>query len=89
MATDLSTRPAGASYSVPSIIAIISAMAAWFVGAWFSILLAIVAVAAGAIGVVISIHPAKRGGVLSAVAIALGVLAILVGIIRIVFGILS
>lgn len=89
MATDLSPRPAaGASYSVPSIIAIISAIAAWFVGAGLSIVLSIVALIFGAIGVVMSIHPAKRGGVLSAAAIGLGALAIVVSIIALIFKIL-
>ena len=90
MATELSTRrDTGASYSVPSIIAIISAAASWFVSAGWSIFLAVLALLFGAIGVVMSIHPAKRGGVLSIVAIILGALAMLVSIIAVIFKILS
>jgi hypothetical protein len=85
MATDITTRSeSGASFSIPSIIAIIAAAASWFVDAGWSILLAILALIFGIIGVVMAISPAKRGGVLSIVAIGLAALAIVVSIIALI-----
>jgi hypothetical protein len=92
MADDLayrSTASSGAKFSIPSIIAIICAIASWFVGAGLSILLAIVAIVFGLIGVVMSIHPARRGGTTSIFAVLLGALALVVSIIALIFNILT
>jgi hypothetical protein len=75
------------SFSLPSILAIVAAIASFFVGAFLQILLAIAAIILGAIGVFISISPAKRGGIMSVLSIVIGVLAIIIAIVRGVLGI--
>ena len=78
-----------ASFSIPSIIAIVCAAGAWFVGPGWSILLAIVAIIAGLLGAVVAVSPAKRGGMLSIMAILMSALAIVVSVIVIIFKILA
>lgn len=91
MTTDLTHRRGmpEASYSVASIIAIVCAIAAWVVSAGWSILLAIVAIIAGLIGAAAAISPNKRGGVMSIIAILIGLIAIVVSIIALIFRVLT
>ena len=58
---EVQTREA-AKFSIPSIIAIIAAIASFPVGALMGFLLAIVAVIFGAIGFILSLSPRVRGG---------------------------
>jgi len=48
------------------------------------IFLAIAAVVLGAVGIVLSILPGRRGGLLSAISVLLGVVGVAVAIIRII-----
>ena len=78
---DAQTREA-AKFSVPSIIAIVAAIASFPVGALFGFLLAIVAVIFGAIGIILSLSPRVRGGVISTLAIFAGMLGILAAVVK-------
>lgn len=74
MATALN-RP---SFSIPSILAILAAMLSFVTGAFWGLLLAIAAIILGLIGVLISLSPQVRGGFISVVSLAAGVLGIVV-----------
>ena len=73
-----------AEYSIPSLIAITSAIASFFFGAFPGMLLAIAAIACGVIGVLLAISPRVRGGIISVMSIGLGVIGIVAAVIKIV-----
>ena len=75
------TREA-AKFSIPSIIAIVAAIASFPVGAFFGFLLAIIAVIFGAIGLILSLSPRVRGGVVSTLAIFAGMLGLLAALVK-------
>ena len=75
-------RESAAKFSVPSIIAIITAVASFPAGAFFGFLLAIVAVIFGVIGIVLSLSPRVRGGVIGTLAIFAGMLGILAAVVK-------
>jgi hypothetical protein len=68
-----------------AIIAIVSAIASFASGAFWGVILAIVAVIAGALGMLIAVSPKRRGGILSIVAIVLGAIALVRAILVAVF----
>ena len=68
-----------AKFSIPSLLAILCAVLAFF-DTGFGFVLAIAAIVLGLIGVVVAISPARRGGVLSMMAVAGGVIAALVAV---------
>ena len=79
-------RPAGAAtshFSIPSIIAIIAAIGSFFTGAGLGMLLAVIAIAAGAIGVLLALSPRVRGGLTSIVSILFGLVGIIAAVIKI------
>jgi hypothetical protein len=78
---DVEQRTA-AKFSIPSIIAIIAAIISFPVGAFFGFLLAIIAVIFGAIGIVLSLSPRVRGGIVSTLAIFAGMLGILAALVK-------
>ena len=78
-----STAPAPA-FSIPSIIAIIAAVASFFVGAGMGFVLAIVAIVAGLIGVLMSLSPRVRGGVVSVFSIVAGAIGIIAAVIKLI-----
>lgn len=71
-----------AKFSIPSIIAIISAIVSFPVGALFGFILAIVAVIFGAIGIILSFSPRVRGGFVSTLAVFAGMLGILAALVK-------
>ena len=74
------TRPA---FSIPSIIAIICAVATFIVdGAGTRMLLAVLAAVFGVIGCIIALLPGKRGGIISFVSLAIGAIAFIVAIVQ-------
>lgn len=82
--------PAGAAFSIPSIIAAICAIATFAVdGAGTRLLVAILAAAFGALGVIISILPGKRGGIVSILSIVIGAIAFIVAIVQALNGMAS
>ena len=79
-------RPSGTGrpeFSIPSIIAIIAAIGSFFVGAGLGMLLAVIAIAAGAIGVLLALSPRVRGGIVSVMSILFGVVGIIAAVIKV------
>ena len=74
-----------ASFSIPSILAAIAAVATFFVSSGTALLLSIVAIVLGLIGAVVAISPAKRGGIISIISILFGAVAVIVSIFRLIF----
>lgn len=70
------------SFSIPSIIAIVAAIASFFQGATFGLLLAIAAIIFGIIGVLLSLSVKKRGGIVSFASVAAGLIGIIAAIIK-------
>ena len=71
--------------SVPAVVAIIAAIASFFVAPLWSFILAIVAVIGGALGFLAAASPRVSGGIISIIAIVVGVLALIGAIFRAVF----
>lgn len=71
-----------ASFTIASVIAVVAAVASFFQGATFGLLLALTAMVFGLIGVVLSLSAKKRGGIASATAILFGVLGIIAAVIK-------
>ena len=78
-----------ASFSLPSVIALIAAIASFMTGAFLGFLLAVIAIFFGIIGVALSVAPAKRGGVISTFGIGAGMLGIIAALIKAVMWMLS
>ena len=78
---EVQTREA-AKFSIPSIIAIVAAIASFPVSALMGFLLAVVAVIFGAIGIILSLSPRVRGGVVSTLAIFAGMLGVLAALVK-------
>ncbi|QJE98043.1 hypothetical protein [Luteolibacter luteus] len=77
--TTPSTR---SSFSIPSIISVIAAIWSFFQGTFGGLFLAIIAIVFGLIGVMLSLSPAKRGGVVSTFSIGVGVIGIIAAVIK-------
>lgn len=75
-------RRAGASFSIPAILAIICAIASFNVGAGLGLVLAVAAIVLGAIGVLLSLMPHVRGGIISMISIVAGLIGIIAAIFR-------
>ena len=71
-----------AKFSIPSILAIVAAIASFFQGATFGLLLAIAAIIFGIIGVLLSLSAKKRGGIVSFASVAAGLIGIIAAIIK-------
>ncbi len=69
------------SISIPSIIAILAAIGSFFSGALWGFILAMIAIVFGVIGVLLSLSPRYRGGIIS----VFSLLAAGVGIVLAVF----
>ena len=77
-----------ATFSVPSIIAIVSAILSFATGAVLGMIFALCAIVSGLIGVVVALSPSKRGGIASTMAIFAGVIGIIAAIIKLIMWIL-
>jgi hypothetical protein len=73
-------------FSLVSILAIVAAVASFFVGWGAGLILAIVAIVLGAIGVILAALPSTRGGFVSVFAMLAGVVGIVAAICRLAFG---
>jgi hypothetical protein len=80
---------ARASFTIPSIIALLAAIGSFMTGAILGMILAVVAIIFGILGVVLSLAPAKRGGVISTFGIGAGVIGIIAAVIKAVMWIFS
>ena len=74
-----------AKFSIPSIIAVITALLSLVVSAGWGFFLALAAVAFGLLGLVLALSPRVRGGVVSIFAIVAGALGIILALLRFVF----
>jgi hypothetical protein len=80
---NVTTRPQGAAFSVPSIIAVIAAVLSFTTGAFWGFVLAGIAIVAGLIGVLFALSPRVRGGMVSVVAVLAGLVGIIAAIVKI------
>lgn len=71
-----------AKFTLPSIIAIIAAIASFFVGALLGLIFAFVAVVFGFIGVIMAFSSRARGGIVSTFAVLAGFLGVIAAIIK-------
>ena len=67
-----------ASFSIPSVIAIICALASFAVGAFWGFVLALIAIFFGVIGMVMALSARVRGGMVSILSIVAAVAGIVV-----------
>lgn len=73
-----------ASFSIPSILAIIAAILSFYFGAILGLLMAAVAFVFGAIGIILALSPKTRGGGLSILAIILSVIGVIAAIVKMI-----
>lgn len=71
-----------AAFSIPSIIAVIAAILSFKVGAFFGFLLAILAIMAGIIGILLSLSPKVRGGMVSGFGLIAGLLGLIAAVVK-------
>ncbi len=84
------TTPATrASFSLPSIIALVTAIGSFMSGAFLGFVLALIAIFFGIVGVVLSLAPAKRGGVISFFGVGVGLLGIIAAAVKAVMWMFS
>jgi uncharacterized membrane protein HdeD (DUF308 family) len=74
-----SSKPA---FSIPAILAIIAAIASFFQGATFGLLLAVAAILLGSLGILLSLSVRKRGGIVSIFSVLAGLIGIIAAIIK-------
>ncbi len=85
--TTIQTQPhraQSASFSIPSIVAVICAVASFGVGPGAALLLSLAAAILGIIGVVVSLLPNVRGGLISVLSLIMGSIGVIVAIIRLI-----
>jgi len=69
-------------FSIPSLIALVAAIASFFVSAGTGFILAIVAIVFGVIGFLLALSPSVRGGIVSIFSLVIAGIGIVVAIIR-------
>lgn len=72
-------------FSIPSLLAIVSAIGSFFSGAFLGVLLAIAAIVLGIIGVLLAISPRVRGGMVSILSILAGAIGIIAAVFKLIF----
>lgn len=76
------TGESRAHFSIPSLIAVAAAIGTFFTQPGEGMLLAFVAVVCGAIGVLLSMAPSIRGGIVSFISLFFGAIGIVVALVR-------
>ena len=71
-----------ASFSIPSILAIVAAILSFNVGAILGLFFAGVAFVLGAIGLMLALSPGKRGGMLSILAVIMSVIGVIAAVVK-------
>lgn len=71
-----------AAFSIPSIIAVVAAILSFKAAAIMGLILAIVAIAFGLLGVLLSLSPRTRGGMVSIFGILAGLVGIIAAIVK-------
>jgi hypothetical protein len=79
METGQITKP---HFSIPSIVAIVAAIASLFTGAFWGFILALIAIVCGIVGCMLAMSPSIRGGIISSVSLLLAAIGIILAIIR-------
>jgi hypothetical protein len=69
-------------FSIPSLVALAAAIASFFVAPGLQFILALVAIAFGVIGLLLSFSPSIRGGIISTFSLVVAAIGIVVAIIR-------
>ena len=69
-------------FSIPSLIAIVTAIASLFVGAMGGFILALIAICFGIIGVVMAMSSGVRGGIVSMFSLVLAAIGVLVAVFK-------
>lgn len=72
-------------YSLPSLLAIIAAIASFFFGAGIGFLLAVAAIVLGVIGMLLAASPTIRGGIISIFSVGAGLLGIIAAVLKLFF----
>ena len=85
----MSTQPSKAAFSIPSIIAVIAAILTFKVGVIMGLILAGVAIVFGGLGILLSLSPARRGGILSMLSVLGGAIGVIAAIIKAILWILG
>jgi uncharacterized membrane protein HdeD (DUF308 family) len=70
------------AFSIPAILAVIAAIASFFQGATFGLLLAVAAILLGSLGILLSLSVRKRGGIVSIFSVLAGLIGIIAAIIK-------
>lgn len=88
---DLITQPSPSKpvFSLVSILSIVAAVLSFRYGAGGGFLMAVIAIVLGVFGVVMSILPGKRGGILSLFAIFAGAIGIVAAIFKLLGNVLA
>ena len=76
------SEPSKPAFSIPAILALIAAIASFFQGATFGLLLAVAAILLGSLGILLSLSVRKRGGIVSIFSVLAGLLGIIAAIIK-------
>ena len=71
-----------AKFSIPSIVAIIAAIASFSAGPFAGFMLALVAVGFGVAGLAIAFLPHRRGGMVSVIAVVAGLMGLIAAIFK-------
>jgi hypothetical protein len=77
-------RSSAPHFSLVSILAIVAAVASFFVGSGAGLFLALAAIVLGLVGAILSLMPSTRGGIMSVFAVLAGVVGIIAAIIRLI-----
>lgn len=75
----------GAAFSLPSLLAVASAVGSFATGAFLGTILAIAAIVLGLVGALLALSPRVRGGMVSIISIAAGLLGIVAAVFKLVF----
>ena len=77
-------RRVAPSFSIPAILAIVCAIGSFMTGAALGMVLAILAIVFGVIGILLSLSPRVRGGVVSVFSVLAGVIGIVAAVIKLI-----
>jgi hypothetical protein len=75
-------EPSRAKFSIPSIIAFITASLSFATGAFWGFVLAGIAIIFGIVGVLLAFSPSIRGGMVSTVSLIIGFVGLIVAVVK-------
>lgn len=71
-----------ASFSIPSILAVVAAIFSFTQNPFIGLILAVTAILLGVVGIILSLSPSIRGGITSTISIVAGLIGIVAAIIK-------